>query len=229
MVIRMAELGEPFECLFTPTGNEPAEVMPHILGVCKRIDRKLVMPENQSLEFWMGHYNALPNWRQRWCTRQIKIEPTVEFLKARPGSTLAAALRADEDDREGLYSDLVTYRRPLKEWGWGLKEVWAYLRENKQGVPTRTDCKLCYGQRIGEWYELWRTDPAGWAQGEAWERQTGHTFRSPSRDTWPAALVDLRKAFESGRAPKGYDQKNLFAEDCETVEPDKLPCRVCRL
>lgn len=230
MVLRLAELGEDFECIFTPTGDELPDLVDHIEGIVKMVGCKLNVPKGPQLEDLIDGYNALPNWRQRWCTRQIKIEPCLAFLKEHPGSTLAVALRADEEDRQGIYTDLATYRRPLHEWGWGLKEVLDYLKSKNVSVPKRTDCGCCYGQRLNEWWTLWREYPDRWSKYEAWEERTGHTFRSPQRDTWPAALKDLRREFESGRVPRGAtNQLNLFAEDCETMDPGKLPCRVCRL
>lgn len=103
---------------------------------------------------------------------------------------------------EGLYGEYASYRYPLREWGWGLQRVRDYCAERCANPPVRTDCAVCYGQQIGEWYRLWKDWPEKYAEGERWEEKTGHTFRSPSRDTWPAALRDLRAEFESGRMPK---------------------------
>lgn len=85
-------------------------------------------------------------------------------------------------------------------------------------MPRRTDCAVCPYQRLGEWYRLWRDRPDFWLQGEAWEAQIGYTFRSPSRDTWPAAMAGLRERFERGMVPKGGD------DDCD----GPAACRVCR-
>jgi hypothetical protein len=113
----------------------------------------------------------------------------------------------------------ITTRYPLREWGWGLAEVTGYLAEHGVTIPKRTDCGVCFFQTIGEWFDLWRDHPEAYAEGERWESETGHTFRSPSRDTWSAALSDLRAEFEGGRVPR--DRK-----------PDALKlaqCRECRL
>lgn len=217
MALRMAEQGEDFALLFTPTGNELPGMVEHVKRVALMVDRPLVIPPNKSLDTWINFHGALPNWRQRWCTRQIKIEPCIAYLKAHPGSVLHVGLRADEEERQGLYGDFATYRFPLREWGWGLAEVWAYVRSRGVDIPTRTDCALCYGQRIGEWFALWRDHPEEFARGEAYEAQTGHTFRSPRRDTWPAALSELRAEFERGRRPRGNDD----------ADSEQGACRVC--
>lgn len=216
LVLRLAELGEQFTCLFTPTGNELPELAAHMTRVLEMIQRPIVYPPNYTLEHWITFHNALPNWRQRWCTRQIKIRPCIDWLTLHPGHTLVVGLRADEDDREGLYGDYAIYRYPFREWGWKLEQVLAYNEARGVQVPARTDCAVCFYQRLIEWYELWRDHPARWAQGEEWERQTGHTFRSARRDSWPASMEGLRGQFELGRIPKD-------------TRPTQQRCRVCSM
>lgn len=216
LVLRLAELGEDFICLFTPTGDELPELSAHMAHVLSIVNRPLVIPPNRSLEHWIGFYNALPNWRQRWCTRQIKIRPCIDWLVLNPGRTLVIGLRVDEETREGLYGDYATYRYPFREWGWTLDDVVGYNTSRGVTVPTRTDCAVCPYQRLIEWYELWRTYPDRWMRGEAWEAQTGHTFRSRQRDSWPASMAALRGEFERGRIPK--DTRSQHAA-----------CRVCSL
>src|SRR4051812_8652486 len=88
MVLRMAELEEDFSCLFTPTGNELPELLIHLHQIIDMIDRPLVEPPNHTLMHWINYHEALPNFRMRWCTRQIKIEPCIDFLTQHPGSVL---------------------------------------------------------------------------------------------------------------------------------------------
>lgn len=207
MVLRLHELGESFECLFTATGNELPEVIDHLHRVLVMVGNPpLHQPKAPSLADLIQEFKALPNWRQRWCTRMIKIEPCVAFLRANPGCTLLVGLRADEQERTGLYGEWAQYRYPLREWGWGIRDVKSYCQKRGVTIPTRTDCAVCYGQQIGEWYALWRDHRDFYLQGERWELETGYTFRSPSRDTWPAALRDLRREFESGRLPRSLSR-----------------------
>lgn len=125
-----------------------------------------------------------------------------------------------------MWGDFATYRYPLREWGWGIEQVYGYLDARGVKVPDRTDCALCYDQRLSEWYRLWKEHPAIFARAEALEAKTGHTFRSPSRDTWPAALKDLRAEFERGRAPRGIVALPLFGD--YAVEQSQR-CRVCTM
>jgi hypothetical protein len=218
LVLRLAELGEAFSCLFTPTGDELPDLLVHLHAIIDRVQRPLIVPPNQTLYHWIDFHQALPNWRMRWCTRQIKIQPCIDYLQQHPGSTLIVGLRADEEARVGLYGDYATYRYPLREWGWKLGDVWTYLNAQGIEVPARTDCALCYGQRLIEWYRLWQQYPDRFEQGVQLETKYGHTFRSAQRDSWPAALVDLRREFEGGRVPP-----------VRRVDPGQQPCRVCRL
>jgi hypothetical protein len=57
----------------------------------------------------------------------------------------------------------------------------------------------------------------------AQETATGHTFRSPKRDTWPIALVDLRAELRSGRTVRGETAYR------ERLDRGESPCRVCSL
>lgn len=49
----------------------------------------------------------------------------------------------------------------------------------------------------------------------ALELQIGHTFRSETRDTWPASMKGLRLRFEAGEIPKDRRKKR------------KTMCSVC--
>jgi 3'-phosphoadenosine 5'-phosphosulfate sulfotransferase (PAPS reductase)/FAD synthetase len=225
MAYRMAEMKEAFALLYTPTGNELPELDAHIRRVVADLGVPLATPRNHDLEFWIREYEALPNNRQRWCTRQLKVEVCAAYLSLRPGSTLCVGLRADEMERKGAAYSGITYRCPMQEWGWKLADVTDYLAAKGITVPRRTDCAWCYDQRLGEWWRLWKNHPDVWRRGESLEAEISlargerRSFRSPSRDTWPAPLIDLRRRFEAGERPRGSDDA-----DAETTR-----CRECTL
>ncbi len=224
LALRLREV-EPrdYTYLITPTGDELPEMLAHWERLEELLGKPLTRVTNGTLNELIHLQNALPNWRQRWCTRILKIEPTIEFIKEHAPALLYVGLRADEEEREGIYDERVTCRFPLREWGWGIQEVQAYLRERNISIPTRTDCARCFGQRLYEWRELWENYPQIYADAEAQERQFGHTFRSPKRDTWPASLKELREAFERGdRKLPSRKTEEFFG--CEK----QAPCRVCR-
>ena len=224
MALRLAEV-EPrnYTYLYTPTKNEPDAMVEHWSRLGDLLGSPLVAVSQMSLAGLIYRQRALPNWRQRWCTRMLKIEPYAAWLLSQPQTVKISyvGIRADEPEREGGdYSDVpgVRMRFPMREWGWELVHVINYLAEKKVAIPKRTDCKLCFYQRLIEWWELWKEDPKGWAEGEALEEFTGHTFRSPGRDSWPASMKQLRERFEAGDKPR------------ETREAMKeAQCRVCRL
>jgi hypothetical protein len=229
LALRMAETGEEFVNLFNVVGNELPDLLGHVAKVTALTGKRLECTNpGKSLISLIRGYESLPNQNMRWCTRQLKIEPTKAWLLSHPGAVLCVGLRADEPERGAatLYGESVTYRTPLREWGWGLEEVWAYLDRRGVTVPDRTDCALCYDQRLSEWWRLWKEHPDMWALGEELEELTGHTFRSDTRDTWPASMRGLRERFEAGDAPRDIKPLPLFGEyDVKA----RNRCRVCSL
>jgi hypothetical protein len=209
----------------TPTGNEAPEWFAHMRALRERIGPILPLVYPGGLAGLIAEWRALPNWRQRWCTRVLKIEPFAAFLLRNAPAKFYVGLRADEAEREGGdYARVpdVEMMFPLREAGMGLAEVLEFNRAHGIEIPRRTDCMLCFFQRLIEWWELWRDNPSAFAEGERYEAAIGHTFRSPGRDTWPAALKDLRARFEAGDVPKDTRRSpsgDLVAE---------MKCRVCR-
>ncbi len=220
MALRLAEVeSREYTYVCTPTGNELPPMQEH----WDRLERLLCAPivrlPTVSLASLIYRQRALPNWRMRWCTRMLKIEPFQAFLMQHLPVVVYVGLRADEEAREGVIysSEQVVTRYPLREWGWGLGNVQRYLKERHVEIPHRTDCAACFFQTLSEWWALWRYYPEFYAQAEAWEEFTGHTLRSPGRDTHPAALRELRKEFEEGYRPKGR----------ASMSERKVMCSVC--
>lgn len=224
MALRLAEV-EPRDYIYvcTPTGNEPLSMFAHWKRLGELLGTPITPVVAGSLVGLIESQNALPNWRQRWCTRMLKIEPYAHWLAQQGECVSYVGLRADEPEREGGdYLDIpgVTMRFPMREWGWTLRDVVGYLDDKGVTIPPRTDCALCFFQRLGEWWTLWKDDPDAWAEGERLEALTGHTFRSPGRDSWPASMAALRAEFERGNMPQDAGQPDLF---------EGLKCRVCRI
>ena len=147
MAIRLKEIypNEKFIFFCTPTGNELPEMKNHWKNLECILNQKIIYVQNHSLEYWIDYFDALPNWRQRWCTRLLKIEPCLSFLKSfKTKPLLYVGLRADEPERKGIYSENVETVFPLREWDWGLSEVKTYLNEKKISIPIRTDCSYRY-------------------------------------------------------------------------------------
>ena len=226
LALRLAEMnpGTEYTYLFTPTGDELPEMNAHLDRLAKMLGKPIFRKRHKhNLNGMIEQFQALPSWRMRWCTRMLKIEVAKAFYLDNPGSVAYVGLRADEEQRKGgIYGEDVEQRYPLREWGWGVDEVWEYLKERGVTIPRRTDCARCYDQQIGEWWNLWKDHPEIYADAEAQEEKYGHTFRSDRRDTWPAALKELRLKFEAGGVPRGADcQQEMF--------DDGRKCRVCSL
>jgi len=208
LALRLHELGESFALMHTATGNELPGVREHIERVSRACGAPIVDLGAPTLEELIREQQCLPNWRMRWCTRMIKIEPALAFYDSIPGETVCVGLRSDEEGRMGIEADAgVNIRYPLREWGWGVGDVVGYCERMGFAPPARTDCAVCFYQTLREWYDLYREYPEEYQRGIDWEESVGHTFRSPQRDSQPASLADLRVQFDLGYVPKSRRRK----------------------
>lgn len=228
LALRLRELNPDIDYDFvcTPTGDELPEMFDHWKRLGVLLGKRIIpIMHTTGLKGVIRAQKMLPNFRARFCTRILKIEPYRRWLAANAPCVSHVGLRADEEGRAGgAYSDIpgIEMRFDLRDWGWGLQDVWNYLDSRGVKIPRRTDCARCYHQRIGEWWTLWHDFPELYADAEADEAELGATYRTPGRDTWPTALVDLRKAFESGRLPKTVAMVGNSLRDIGA-------CRVCTL
>ena len=224
MALRLRELhhDRDFTYICTPTGNELPEMWEHWRKLGVLLGKPIQPVIGGELISLIREQRMIPNHRARFCTRMLKIEPYAAWLMQMSDHydriVSYVGIRADEPEREaGDYTAVpgVEMVFPMREWGWGLGDVWSYLAVKSIIIPERSDCALCFWQRLYEWYMLWKFHIAQWMEGEAIEEEMGHTFRSPSRDTWPAAMKDMRARFEKGDVPR----------DTRRTQPG---CRVCR-
>ncbi len=238
LAFRLAEV-EPrsYNYLCTPTGDELPELLDHWDRMGQLLGPITYLRSELDLNGWIDKWNALPNGRMRWCTRVLKIEPFEKFLSENQPVQVYVGLRADEEQRIGVvYKEEFPQRFPLREWGWGIEEVWTYLSERNIRIPKRTDCARCFHQRLGEWWELWDGYPEIYQGAVSQEDQIGHTFRRRNRDSWPADLKSLRDMFEAGHVPevrphpqdvKAATQLDLL-KVIDEFERDGA-CRVCTM
>lgn len=234
----------------TPTGDESPEMVDHWIRLEEALEKpiiRVVNPKAPNLDTLIEAMGMLPNFRARFCTRILKIEPTIAWCVKNAPVLMHVGLRADEEEREGIYSNLVTSRFPFREWGIGIDGVYGYLEYvgSQYGivVPPRTDCLKCYHQRVEEWWNFWRDYPERFWIAALQEKKLGHTFRSPGRDTWPVSLDDLAAEFQrlwDDRSELGLGCHTFFAANNkrrvergghplkEKREKDEI-CRVCTL
>lgn len=221
----------PYNYVCTPTGDELPEMFEfwRWLGSSDGLGKPLIPIMNGTLKSVIREQGSLPNFRLRFCTRILKIEPYRRFLKeqAALGPIVSyVGLRADEPGRAGgAYDDIegVEMRFPLREWGMGETEVQAGLAERGIKCPDRTDCARCYHQRIGEWWELWWHHRDLYDDAVLDELASGNTYRTPGRDSWPTSLFDLAIRFEAGDIPEA--SLNRMLRERQMIGS----CRVCRL
>lgn len=219
----------PYNYICTPTGDELPPMYEHWNRLGELLGRRLVPIMAGTLYSVIADEKTLPNFRIRFCTRRLKIEPYRKFLQeqAAIGPIVSyIGLRADEPGRAGgAYSDIpgVTMRFPLREWGFDEESVQNTLRAFGVQCPDRTDCGNCYHQRVGEWFKYWRDYPERAYRMAALETQMGQTLRTPGRDSWPSALVDLFAEFAAGRVPT----RSLDRMQRERMAAGS--CRVCSL
>lgn len=225
MALRLAEV-EPrdYEYIGNFTGNELPELFEH-LELMECVLGKPIKRVQADVDLYglIERHRMIPNFRARFCTVELKIEPTIAYMQTLPpGSVLYVGLRADEEEREGIYGEDLICDFPFRRWGWGIEHVIGYLLRREINIPARTDCGTCFYQRLGEWWNLWKFNRPVFMEGVTIERKHGHTFRSPGRDTWPVSLEGLAEVFAAGRVPKGADvQLDMFGGGER--------CRVCSL
>lgn len=217
----------PYTFVCTPTGDELPEMVAHMNRLEGLLMEPIVRITNGTLATQIELNRMLPNSLARWCTRLLKLKPFGEFMSQHAPCVAYVGLRDDEDEREGTrpggdsapIGTEVVQDFPFQRWGWGIEQVRSFLVEKGITVPNRTDCARCPYQRLGEWYNLWLNTPEIYASAEADEAKWGHTYRSASRDTWPAGLRELRLRFEAGDKPE---------RSLKGMERDGM-CRACTL
>ena len=223
MALRLQEV-EPdkdFKFVITPTGAELPPMSEHWRKLEGLLGKPLtVVSPGFTLHDLTRKWNMLPRFNARFCTKMLKIIPFKSWVcNTQLPAVSCVGLRADEEGRTGMETDdlglFFSTRFPLREWGWGICEVLAYLEKRGVTVPDRTDCDRCYHQTLHEWWVLWTQYPALYEDACQDEDRTGHTYRSEQRDTWPASLRELAKAFQERGEPP---QRSRTSE-----------CKACRI
>ena len=213
MALRLREV-EPrdYTYLCTPTGAELPDMEEHMARLEQVLGQEIVRAGDRTLMGLCMEQKAVPNFRMRFCTRLLKIAPFKAYLLDNMPAVGYVGLRADEAGREGVaYTEPeiqqgLTQRYPLTEWGWGISHVRGYLDEKGIRIPPRTDCDLCFFQRLGEWWRLWRDYPERYERGVLLEKTLGHTLRNEKKDNHGTSMAELREEFEAGYVPRGADQ-----------------------
>ena len=120
-----------------------------------------------TLEGIIESEGMIPNFRARFCTRLLKINPFAAWMMRQTRPVVSyVGIRADEPEREaGDYTKVpgATVRFPLREWGWNIGHVIAYNAERGVTIPIRTDCAWCFWQTLASGSTCGATtSPATW-------------------------------------------------------------------
>src|SRR5689334_22377331 len=91
-----------YEYVCTPTKSELPEMDRHWDNLGERLGKPIIKLPTVSLMGLIYKQKALPNWRMRWCTRMIKIEPFESYILDNLPCTVYVGIRADEVDRDGV-------------------------------------------------------------------------------------------------------------------------------
>ena len=175
----------------------------------------------------------LPNPQARWCTRILKIRPFEHFVGGDDAYSYIG-IRADEN-REGFRGspkrasahDPNTRRNkpvaiseksnispvyPLKDIGFGLKEVRELLFNSGLGLPpyydwrSRSGCYFCFYQQIGEWQSLKERHPELFEAAKSYEqvKANGRRFTwTQARSLEELEAIEVRHEIPTGEPEDG--------------------------
>lgn len=127
----------PYEYVFNPTGAELPEVYSWMKAVENYLGKKIIHV-GQNLEAIIEMYNYfLPNQKARYCTRESKIEPFINWING-DQCTVYYGIRADEN-RKGFDNTLSPHihaKMPLVEKNIDLKGVYLIINSKNLKPPT---------------------------------------------------------------------------------------------
>ncbi len=233
------------EYFFTDTGQELPEVYEY-LGKLEGFLGKPILRLNpdRDFDFWLKQYNNfLPSAQTRWCTRQLKLKPFEEWIKAylRKEYTVYSyvAIRADETYRDGYTSkhDKLIVRLPFKDVGVDKQGVHDLLDGAGLGLPeyyqwrSRSGCTFCFFQQKIEWVRLAERHPEAFEAAKAYEK---NAIEHGSPFTWceKESLDELVKPERVEEIKRDHDarvaraisrrQSNPLRDEDEAVDIDEL-------
>jgi hypothetical protein len=114
-----------YEFLFNPTGSEMPEVFEWLENVEKYLGKKIHRVGKPLADIIEANNYFLPSRMARYCTRQSKILPMIEFVGGQDAE-IYFGIRADENrvGFKNLWSPNISCNYPLKDAGFGIKEVY---------------------------------------------------------------------------------------------------------
>lgn len=181
--VYLAPIYPRLEFLFTDTKAEPESCHETLAKIEKitGIAITRLIPDKGLFEL-IAHQNGfLPSVRERWCTRELKIKPLMDYIPKTESVISLAGIRADEADRDGLsfsFSMDVESRSamPFIELGITKEIVFSVLNSTEIGVSesyyfkSRSGCTSCFFLRNAEVIGTLLSSPADFARSEQAEK-----------------------------------------------------------
>jgi len=225
------------EYFFCDTGAELPEVYSFIdrledyLG--KEVER---LNSGQDFDHHLKRFGGyLPSSQQRWCTREMKIEPFERFI-GKDEAISYIGIRADEN-REGYLSTKKNIKPafPFIHDGIVRDDVFRILEESV-GMPEyyrwrkRSGCYFCFFQQRQEWLGLRREHPHLFEAAKGYESEKdGYTWvRGLTLDE----LVARAERFDTKDFDKHAQNRTwqeILRQDCEDDDLEEQACLICSL
>jgi len=194
------------EYVFTDTLKELPETYEYLAKLEAYLGKPIVrLNSERGFDHWLKVFNGyLPNARQRWCTRMLKIRPFEQYI-GEDDVVSYVGIRADED-REGYVSTKPNIRPvfPFKEDGITRDDVFRILDEAGLGLPkyyewrSRSGCYFCFFQRKAEWAGLLERHPDLFKKAMEYEE--------PLAEGLPAFTWDSAESLEQLSTPERLEE-----------------------
>lgn len=206
--------------IFCDTGAEP-ESCHRALSLIEELTGQAITrlePEFGLFELVDKYNGFLPSSQKRWCTRELKVKPLMDYMKAIPSETgyvSLAGIRFDEADRDGISFQYSMETNAAAAFPFiDLKMTKAMIfdiLDRSIGIPetykyrNRSGCFSCFFQRNQEYIGMLANDPQNYAKTEQYEKLSdedearwAYIPKTLTEAGFPAhypvpAFIDLRK------------------------------------
>ncbi len=232
------------EYVFMDTGEELPETYEYIEKLEAYLGKPIVRlnPERPFHHWLLVYRGVLPDPRNRWCTRKLKIEPFERYV----GDDLCynyVGIRSDEAQRKGYISTKpnIIPRYPFVDDGVTKEDVLRILEESGLGLPeyyrwrSRSGCYFCFFQQKIEWIGLHESHPRLFEKAAGFEKYdpvTGARFTWSEGEPLSALLDDERRREIRHNAAKRtalHKTARTKLWDIFADEDDQEGCLVCHL
>lgn len=178
----------PFRYVFFDTMAEPDEVYDTLVRLEDWLGQPIerIVPVEGGLWGLIERWNGfLPNQRDRYCTKKLKLEPMLPWLQSIRGNATAVrcyiGLHYDEYERTGLqrtgalaHADWLHQEYPFRSMRLARDSIFRIL-DQTIGIPgfyrwkSRSGCSCCFNLRASELIGALDASPAQFARAEAVE------------------------------------------------------------